>query len=69
MSRRKKEEPPPRAKKGSTPERLLLSLPTELLGLTREAAKQDGVTVSEWWRAAAHLALLSRARERNGHDN
>lgn len=62
MPRRKKTEPP-RAPKGSTPERLLLSLPTELLGLTRAAAREDGVTVSEWWRAAAVSALMLRARK------
>lgn len=43
--------------------KLLLTLPPALDGMVRTAAKQDGVTVAEWWRAAAVLALRMRALE------
>lgn len=52
-----------RAVRGSVESRYLLRLPAELAGLVGAAAKSDGVTVAEWWRAAAVAALMLRAED------
>ena len=43
--------------------RYLLKLPAALDGLVREAARQDGVSLAQWWRSAGMLALIARAKE------
>lgn len=58
---------PPKKKRGRpslgiSEAQTYLRLPSALDALVREAAKQDGVTVAEWWRAAAVLALRMRAQ-------
>lgn len=60
----------PRRKKPGPPKEMdgvsyLLKMPAELEGLVRAAASADGVSLAEWWRAAARLALMARAREHN----
>lgn len=52
-----------RARKGSVEARLLLRLPSALDGVVRTAAQEDGVSLAEWWRAAAVAALMLRAQE------
>lgn len=43
---------PPRAKKGSTPKRLLLALSEELRASAEAAARSEDLNLSEWIRRA-----------------
>lgn len=62
---KKKERKKPGPAKTNDGASYLLKLPAELDGLVRAAAKEDGVPLAEWWRAAGVAALMLRARERN----
>lgn len=52
---------PPKRNDAEVP--YLLKMPAALDGVVRTAAQEDGVSLAEWWRAAAVAALMLRAQE------
>lgn len=54
-----------RAPKGGVEARLLLRLPREMAEQAKEAARREGISISEWWRRAGELGLRQTERGRD----